>query len=266
MSYYQKHRLEVLTSKGIIFGEEFEVDPGSRKSIQIQSLDGNSTKHQGGFVSIFNGKDFTGWEVESGAPSSWAIKEGELCAIGVADDTEATLKTQGYLFSTKDYKDFVLRFQFLQANGPYDWSGVALRAIPHETVQCVEPLWTENIPWHLTAIVGKRSPTQSNAFVPGALLWTVGPMPFLPPDRLIDLRKPGEWNDFELELKGQFLRMTLNGTEIQNVMLNKVSRPQKFVPGLNRFYGRIGFMKRVGEVHYRNIEIKELNEDSDAKP
>jgi hypothetical protein len=191
----------------------------------------------------------------------------ETQTISIADeDFDSELRKQGYILSLRDYSDFILRFQFQQARGPFDWGGIALRAVPHETVTSVKPDWPENIPLHLTAIVGKRDPKLSNPFAPGALWWTVGTDPFLPPDRLAELRKPGEWNEYELEMRGQYLRITINGNEVQNVMLNKVTRPTLFTPGLSRFSGRIGFLKRVGEIHYRNIEIKELKDPSAGKP
>lgn len=61
----------------------------------------------------------------------------------------------------------------------------------------------------------------------------------------------------EIELKGQRLRVVVNGTEVQGVALNDATAA-KPVRGLSRFSGRIGFLKRFGEVRYRNVEVKEL--------
>jgi hypothetical protein len=94
----------------------------------------------------------------------------------------------------------------------------------------------------------------------GALWWSANTriQDPLPPDQLSELKPNGEWNDMEVHTRGQSLRIVINGREVQNVMLNK-TRPQKFpVIGLNRFSGRIGFLKRAGEVRFRKVEIKEL--------
>jgi hypothetical protein len=45
-------------------------------------------------------------------------------------------------------------------------------------------------------------------------------------------------------------------------MLNQTRPAKNPAPGLNRYSGRIGFLKRSGEVRFRNIEIKELVSDS----
>ncbi len=42
-------------------------------------------------------------------------------------------------------------------------------------------------------------------------------------------------------------------------MLNKIAPPTQPAIGLSRYSGRIGFLKRAGEVRFRNIEIKELS-------
>jgi hypothetical protein len=64
----------------------------------------------------------------------------------------------------------------------------------------------------------------------------------LAPDNLSDLKTPGEWNDMEIETRGQSLRIVVNGRELQNVMLNKTRPAANPLPGLNRFAGRIGFL------------------------
>jgi len=62
----------------------------------------------------------------------------------------------------------------------------------------------------------------------------------------------------EIEMRGQSLRFSVNGRNLQNVMLNQVRPPKNPAIGLSRYLGRIGFLKRKGEVRFRNIEIKEL--------
>jgi hypothetical protein len=53
-------------------------------------------------------------------------------------------------------------------------------------------------------------------------------------------------------------RNAVNGRDVQNVMLKK-TRPESFpATGLNRCAGRVGLLKRTGEVRVRKIEIKEL--------
>ena len=56
----------------------------------------------------------------------------------------------------------------------------------------------------------------------------------------------------------QSLRVSVNGRNVQNVMLDKTPPAKHPAIGLSRYLGRVGFLKRKGEVRFRNIEIKEL--------
>ena len=55
-----------------------------------------------GFVSLFNGKDFENWKVPEGDNGHWKIVSG---VIDYDAESEATDKN---LWSSKEYKDFVL--------------------------------------------------------------------------------------------------------------------------------------------------------------
>ena len=125
---------------------------------------------------------------------------------------------------------------------------------PHETAGSANPLFTgvNNQPYHLTVNVG-------GWFATGSLWWAIGESHTLEPDNLADLKKVGEWNDMEVEMQGQHLVITFNGRKVQDVMLNKTRPKANPAPGLSRYSGRLGFLKRVGEVRFRKIEIKELS-------
>ncbi|MFI5455908.1 MAG: SUMF1/EgtB/PvdO family nonheme iron enzyme [Isosphaerales bacterium] len=212
-----------------------------------------------GWVSLFNGKDLTGWVVDGGDENAWQAKSGELVVHGAEKDSGGG-KGQGYLLTERDYADFHLRFQF-QRSSDTATSGIALRAVPHETGGNSNPA---DPPFHLTVWLGKFSPWYRQFMnleddETGALWWSfeASVQPILLPDHLAEVKPIGEWNDMEVEMRGQSLRIAVNGREVLNVMLNK-TRPAKFpAPGLNRYSGRIGFLKRTGEVRFRKIEIKE---------
>src|SRR5262249_39083300 len=53
-----------------------------------------------GFVPLFNGKDLTGWHVESGDRARWAVEDGAI--VGKSSDG---LK-RNYLLTDRDYDDF----------------------------------------------------------------------------------------------------------------------------------------------------------------
>jgi serine/threonine protein kinase len=249
-----------------VIGEEVEIEDGKRRILTARLTTppdgkGKQPPTEGdGYVTLFNGKDLTGWVVDSGDEHAWQVKNGELAAIGSEEDGTALRLKQGYLLTEREYSDFVLRFQFQQAATKYAASGVALRAVPHETARTSNPdvAAESDFPYHLTVVVGQFNPLNPNQAVCGSLWWTMDRPVLLAPDNLPALKQVGEWNEMEVEMRGQSLRIAVNGRDVQNVMLNK-TRPQTHpAVGLSRFSGRIGFLKRVGEVRYRKIEIKEL--------
>jgi formylglycine-generating enzyme required for sulfatase activity/tRNA A-37 threonylcarbamoyl transferase component Bud32 len=213
-----------------------------------------------GFVPLFNGKDLTGWVSDGGEANSWPVVNGELVMRGAEQDN---VGSRGYLLTERDYSDFVLRCQF-RRTADTAISGIALRAVPGETVQNSWPDAPSNLPYQLTVWIGKsvaKDGSYSEKEGTGILWWSPNwRVPSLEGDRLAELRPAGEWNDMEVEMRGKLLRIVINGREIQNVMLNK-TRPESFpARGLSRDAGRVGLLKskRIGDVHYRNIEIKEL--------
>jgi hypothetical protein len=56
-----------------------------------------------GFVSLFNGKDLTGWRSPPNQPGNWRVKDGVLIGSGAAFDSLFTTRT--------DYKNFHLRLE-----------------------------------------------------------------------------------------------------------------------------------------------------------
>ncbi len=73
---------------------------------------------QQGFVSLFNGKDLTGWTIHG--TEKWYVENGELICESGPD------KQYGYLSTYKSYYNFELSVQFkLESNGN---SGVFIRS------------------------------------------------------------------------------------------------------------------------------------------
>lgn len=76
-----------------------------------------------GFVSIFNGKDLTGW---SGLKEYWTVKDGVISGYETKDKSKQT-----FLVYEKPVKDFELRlsFKFAPVNGKVDGnSGIQFRS------------------------------------------------------------------------------------------------------------------------------------------
>jgi hypothetical protein len=74
------------------------------------------------------------------------------------------------------------------------------------------------------------------------------------------LRPAGEWNFQEIEVRGQRIRVTLNGTTILDADLDQLDRSQlELVPkGLDNRRGHIGFAGHNDPVAYRSFRVKRL--------
>src|SRR5262245_22402346 len=64
---------------------------------------------QDGFVSLFNGKDLSGWHNVNCAPDTFFVKAGMIITTG---------KPTGYLRTDKQYENFILEFEWFHAPNP----------------------------------------------------------------------------------------------------------------------------------------------------
>lgn len=218
-----------------------------------------------GYVSLYNGKDFTNWKVPEGDNGHWKILDG---VIDYDAESEAQDKN---LWSEKSYKDFVLYVDWriketpwknprvpiilpsglhkLDENGkeirivvPDSDSGILLRGQGESQVN----IWC----WPIGS--GEVYGYRMDENMPPAVRSAVTPK--VNADKNI-----GEWNTFKITLQNDFLTVQLNGiTVIENAYLPDL-------PG----EGPIGLQhhgdKRNGEwvsppalVQFRNIYVKEL--------
>ncbi len=60
-----------------------------------------------GFVSLFNGRDFTGWRVPEGDGGHWKVVDGVIDY-----DAQSQAPKEKDLWTTGEYKDFVLRVEW----------------------------------------------------------------------------------------------------------------------------------------------------------
>jgi hypothetical protein len=220
-----------------------------------------------GFVSLLNGKDLTGWTVPEGDGGHWKVTDGVI-------DYDAGSEAKGdkNLWSNREYRDFVLKLDwrlkdapFINKNVPYilpdgthakDISGKELKlALPdadsgvflrgHGDYQVNIWCWPIGSGEMYTVRTrAKSSPDLRTAATP----------------RHRADKPVGEWNHFEIMVKGNTVAVELNGTTVI---------PGATIPDLPET-GRIAFQhhgskNKQGEwtsppslVQFRNIYIKEL--------
>lgn len=218
-----------------------------------------------GFTSLFNGKDFTHWKVPNGDNGHWKIIEG------VIDYDAASEATEKNLWSEREYKDFVLRVDWRIKETPY----------VNPNVPYILPDGT-----HAKDVRGKEMKlalpdSDSGIFIRGSSrhqlniwCWPIGSgeMYGVRMDRQTrpEVRaavtprtqadKPvGEWNQFEITVRGKTLSVVLNGkTVIDGAQLADL-------PAQGRLALQHHGSKRDGQwtsppslVQFKNIYVKEL--------
>ena len=76
------------------------------------------------------------------------------------------------------------------------------------------------------------------------------------------LKPVGQWNEEEIRIEGDRIRVTLNGQIIVDGDLKEASEngtlDHKNHPGLQRAKGHIGFLGHGSEVRFKNLRIKSL--------
>jgi hypothetical protein len=195
----------------------------------------NLPKPPKGFVSLFNGKDLTGWEQVGGEAGGWQVADGVLFNEG---------HDGGWLSTTKEYSDFKLELEFMVPPGGN--SGVFVRAprdgnpaFEGSEIQVLDDYadqYKDLKPYQFCgSVYAVQAPSQR-------------------------VSKPAnEWQIMVIECVGSIIKVVLNDTQIIDVDLNDHMDKLDGHPGLKRTSGYIGFQHH-GEngLQYRNIRIKEI--------
>jgi hypothetical protein len=189
------------------------------------------------FVPLYNGKDFTGWHVESGVIDGWQAKPDMITFAG---------KNGGCLMTDREYGDFEFRMDYRIPPGGN--TGIGIR---------VPPGGWPSIDGFEIQILDDDDPRYAKVKPEsrhGSIYTHVAPKarPFKP---------AGQWNHIVVRCQGPHVVIHVNGVEIQNVSLDdyKDSLGKGKIPlGLRPRKGRIGIPSHGDPVDFRNIEIKEL--------
>jgi hypothetical protein len=227
----------------------------------------SSAKLEPGFVSLFNGRDLSGWKIPEGDNGHWKVLNGVI-------DYDARSEAPGdkNLWSEKEYKDFVLKidWRIKETSGLYP-------------VPTVLPDGSEKLGPDGKMITTPMPNADSGIYLRGSSkaqiniwCWPIGSGEVygyrrdqkMPPavragvtPKMRADKPVGEWNTFEITMKGERLTVVLNGkTVIQNAQLPGV--PEKGALALQHHGGwdpkENRYRPASSLVQFRNISIKEL--------
>jgi hypothetical protein len=219
-----------------------------------------------GFISLFNGKDLTGWKVPAGDGGHWKVVDGVI-------DYDAQSQAGGdkSLPTEREFEDFVLRLEWRIKETPYvnkevriilpdgshkkgpdgqdvkiavpdSDSGVYLRGFPKAQVN----IWC----WPVGS--GEVYGYRMDAKMPPEVRAGVTP-------RVLADKNVGEWNAFEITLRGDRLSVDVNGRRvIENAQLPGI--PARGPVVLQHHGAKKGdeWTSPPSLVQFRNIRIKPL--------
>lgn len=178
------------------------------------------------FVSLFNGKDFTGWNIEPDS-GAWYVKGGEIHCKGYP--------TIPYLIITiKEYENFDFYAEFKVSKGCN--SGIFFHV----------PLSGRESRLGFEAQILDDAGKKPNKNSTGSIYDVIAPS-------LNAMKPAGDWNQYRVKFEWPNCRIWLNGQLVQDV---DFSGHPKLKYRLRK--GFIGLSNHGHIVHYRNLWIKEL--------
>lgn len=206
-----------------------------------------------GFVPLFNGVDFEGWDVSTNG--SYVVEPGGVLAY--------RHELGGSMWTKKNYRDFNLRFEFRLSCDCNNGLGVR---VP-------KGMNTYNGGFELQIIDDEGSMYKGvfpqlgvpqHAYQRHGAVYGVVP-PKVQKNGRSYLKRVGEWNTQEVEMHGSRLKVWLNGTLIQDCDLDDypidgTSMDHAKHPGIRSREGRFGWLSHGYPCWWRNIRIKEFKE------
>lgn len=193
-----------------------------------------------GFVSLFNGKDLTGWVNVNGAPGTFYVKDGEIITSG---------QPTGFLRTDKQYENFELELEWMHVekekmanSGLFVWG---------DPLPAVGTPYTRGIEVQVLANFEKDWATSDGDVFS---IWGAHCKPDRPHPKGMErclpsekrTKPPGNWNHYKVIANDGVIKLHVNGKEVSGV---SNCTPRK---------GYLALESEGVECHFRNIRIKEL--------
>ena len=228
-----------------------------------------------GFVSLFNGKDLTGW---IGATKTYGIDPKEPGVLQCFPNRKGE-GGGGNLCTEKKYRNFILRFEFCLPPNGNNGLGIRMPDTKKDSAyhgMCELQLLDDGGSRYYNSKTGtdKLRPYQYTGSVYGIF-------PSRRDNKGVQtkskektftgggsyVKKPGMWNFEEVRVIGSEIEVYLNGVlvtkaDVSKFKGNKDTPDKKAHPGLHRTEGHIGGLGHGHNVKWRNIRIKELPDNA----
>ena len=238
-----------------------------------------------GFVSLFNGKDLSGW---TGATGMYGVetlkvklnsgKEVDVPVLACFPDRKVAGQP-GNLMTEKEYRNFILRFEFMMPENGNNGLGIRTPSAAVDAAydgMCELQLLDDggSAYYDKAAKKDKLKPYQYTGSVYGvvpALRDNVGKQIWGKDKNFTGggsyVRKPGMWNFEEVKVIGSEIEVYLNGYLVTKADVSKFkgdgdTPDGRKHPGLHNTKGHISWCGHGSNVKWKNIRIKELPESA----
>ena len=196
-------------------------------------------------VELFNGKNLKGWKhflekKDVKKSDVWSVKDGVLVCKG---------EPLGYLQTKESFESYRLELDWRWAPGGEPGnSGVLLRIegkAKSILPKCVEAQLQNGNAGDIWAFYGTKAAGPKDRAKTVKDHELLGDFVGVAKIKAAE-KKPGEWNHYEITLKGDKLTLKVNGE-----LVNEAS-------GLDVLAGPIGLQSEGGEIHFRNLRVTKL--------
>jgi len=177
-------------------------------------------------VSLFNGKDLTGWK-----KAKYVVEDGVLVCQG------------GNLVTEKQYTNYIFEFDFLLPPGGNNGLGIHYPGSGDAAYSGMELQILDNS----HPRYAKLKDYQFH-----------GSLYTLQAAKRGHLKPVGEWNHEKVTVDGPLVKVELNGVLILNANLDELNKQKPNHKGAQRRSGHLCFCGHGAPVKFKNITIKEL--------
>ena len=195
----------------------------------------------GDAVSLFNGKDLSGWEGYGGEATNWEVIDGEL-------RSKPGMAGVRMLMTDRDFADFEFTMQF---NSPPEVNTGVFFRLPADKKG--RPAFIGNEIQIMDETAERYAAKMTEDRRMGAHYSVAPPRVDPPPLR------PGEWQSFRMRCEGSHVQVWIDDVLVQDADMAKYpGEVKKAHTGLTEARGRIGLQSKEIPTRFRALRVIEI--------